>query len=63
MPAKAPAAPKKIKIAKDHEKWNNCVDWVVSGKDVDALRQWYDISKETEEAIIAEATVRTNKTE
>jgi hypothetical protein len=63
MPAKVPAAPKKIKITKGCEKWDNCVDWVVSGKDVESLRQWYDISKEVEEAIIAEATVKTNKAE
>lgn len=61
VPAKAPAAPKRVVITEGCEKWNNCVDWVVSGKEVDALRQWYDISKETEEALIAEATLKTNK--
>ena len=63
VPAKSPAAPKKEKIVKGCEKWDNCVQWVASGKDVESLRQWYDITKEVEDALLNEASAKTSKKE
>ena len=58
MPAKKPAAPKKEKIEVGSDKWEKCIEWIMSGKDVESLRKWYDITKEVEDALLKDASVR-----
>ena len=62
MPAKKPAAPKKDKIEFGSDKWENCIEWIMSGKDVESLRKWYDITKEVEDALIKDASARAEAT-
>lgn len=58
MPAKKPAAPKKEKIEVGSDKWEKCIEWIMSGKDVESLRKWYDITKEVENALLKDASAR-----
>lgn len=51
MPAKKQETPKKITLTQDNPKWDECVKWIQSGKNVEWLRQWYDITKEIEDAL------------
>jgi hypothetical protein len=62
MPAKKPAAPKKEKIVVGSDKWEKCIEWIMSGKDVESLRKWYDITKEVEDALLKDASARTDAT-
>ena len=62
MPAKKPAAPKKEKIEVGSEKWEKCIEWIMSGKDVESLRKWYDITKEVEDALLKDASSRAGAT-
>lgn len=62
MPAKKPAAPKKEKIEVSSDKWDKCVEWIMSGKDVESLRKWYDITKEVEDALLKDASARAEAT-
>lgn len=62
MPAKKPAAPKKEKIEVGSDKWEKCIEWIMSGKDVESLRKWYDITKEVEDALLKDASSRGEET-
>lgn len=62
MPAKKPAAPKKEKIEVGSDKWEKCIEWIMSGKDVESLRKWYDITKEVEDALLKDASARAEAT-
>jgi hypothetical protein len=62
MPAKKPASPKKEKIEVGSDKWEKCIEWIVSGKDVESLRKWYDITKEVEDALLKDASSRVEAT-
>ena len=57
-PAKKPQAPKKEKIVIGSDKWEKCIEWIMSGKDVESLRKWYDITKEVEDALLKDASAR-----
>jgi hypothetical protein len=61
MPAKKPAAPKKEKIEVGSDKWEKCIEWIMSGKDVESLRKWYDITKEVEDVLLKDASSRGEK--
>lgn len=64
VPAKAPAAPKKEMLTKEHPNWAKCVAWLVGGNDIEALRGKYNITKEVEELLWNEASASTTaKTE
>lgn len=56
IPAKKPAAPKKETLNEKHPNWGKCVEWLVKGNDLEALRGKYDITKEVEEALCKAAT-------
>lgn len=56
IPAKKPTAPKKETLTEKHPNWNKCVEWLVKGNDLEALRGKYDITKEVEEALCKAAT-------
>jgi hypothetical protein len=62
IPAKKPAAPKKEKIEVGSDKWEKCIEWIMSGKDVESLRKWYDITKEVEDALLKDASARGEET-
>ena len=55
-PAKKPTAPKKEVLNDKHPNWGKCVEWLVKGNDLEALRSKYDITKEVEEALCNAAT-------
>jgi hypothetical protein len=61
MPAKKTASPKKEKIEAGSDKWEKCIEWIMSGKDVESLRKWYDITKEIEDALLKDANARGEK--
>ena len=56
MAAKKPQAPKKDVLNENHANWGKCVDWLVGGNDIEALRGKYQITKEVEELLIKAAT-------
>ena len=62
MAAKKPEAPKKEKVEVGSDKWEKCIEWIMSGKDVESLRKWYDITKETEDALLNDASARVEAT-
>lgn len=62
MPAKKPATPKKEKIEVGSDKWEKCIEWIMSGKDVESLRKWYDITKEVEDELLKDASARADAT-
>ena len=59
MPAKKPAEPKKDVLNDKHANWGKCVEWLVGGNDIEALRSKYQITKEVEELLVK--TASTNK--
>ena len=63
MPAKKPTAPKKDVLSKEHPNWTKCVAWLVGGKDIEALRSKYQITKEVEDILWNEASVGKQSTE
>ena len=54
----AATAPKKEKIEVGSDKGEKCIEWIMSGKDVESLRKWYDITKEVEDALLKDALER-----
>lgn len=56
MAAKKPQAPKKDVLNEKHANWGKCVEWLVNGNDIEALRGKYQITKEVEELLIKTAT-------
>lgn len=58
MPVKKPAEPKKDVLNEKHANWGKCVEWLVGGNDIEALRNKYQITKEVEESLIKVATTK-----
>lgn len=56
IPAKAPQKPN---LTPSHEKWNECVNWVAAGGNVDELKQWYDITPENRTQLITASQTST----
>lgn len=61
VPAKKPVSPKKVRIEVGSDKWEKCIEWIMSGKDVESLHKWYDITKEVEDALLKDASARGEK--
>lgn len=57
QPAKASQVTKDT-LTNTHANWNNCVEWLAGGNNIDSLRARFNISKEVEEQLIKESQTK-----